>query len=89
MLVTSAIPSGEIVTITDARLFNMNDLAAVLGVNRGYIRRMKFGGFKMPGGMASVGMAHRFLEQNPEIPKSSLSKKRQKEKGKEGGSLAS
>ncbi len=69
--------SGDKVTADDPRLFNMNELATALGVNRGYIRLMKFGGFKMPGGKASVGMAHRFLSENPDLPKSQLSKKKQ------------
>jgi hypothetical protein len=63
----SALKDDEKVSRDDPRLFNMNDLATILGVNRGYIRRMKFAGFKMPGGRATVDMALTFIEGNPDL----------------------
>ncbi len=67
MAVISAIKPGEHIAADDPGLFNMNDLATILRVNRGYIRRMKLCGFKMPGGRATVAMAHRFLSDNPDL----------------------
>ncbi|MES2923128.1 MAG: hypothetical protein V4819_16345 [Verrucomicrobiota bacterium] len=54
---------GEKVELTDPRVFNMNDLATILGLSRTTVRRMKQLGFKMPLGYASVTMAHDFLKK--------------------------
>jgi hypothetical protein len=66
MAIVSAIKSGEspqAISIDDPRLFNMNDLAVVLGVKRAFIRKMKSEGFRMPFGRATVAMAHEFIRQ--------------------------
>lgn len=56
----SILQPSEKVSIDDPRLFNMGDLAIILGVDRGTIRSMKKSGFKMPLGRASVAAAHAF-----------------------------
>lgn len=61
MPIISVLKPDEKVSADDPRLFNMADLAQVLGVDRQYIRRMKWSGFKMPGGRATVAAAHEFL----------------------------
>ena len=63
----SALKEDEVVSSNDPRLFNMSDLAVILGVNRAFIRRLKSMGFKMPLGRATVAMAHRFIEENADI----------------------
>lgn len=71
MPVVSAIKpdeSPEKISRDDPRLFNMTDLAKVLGVRRSFIRQMKAQGFRMPLGRASIAMAHRFIEQQMEAP---------------------
>lgn len=50
----------------DPKLYNPAELAEVLGVKPWFIRRMKFLGFKMPLGRATVAMAHAFLEDQAE-----------------------
>jgi hypothetical protein len=59
----SILKEGEQVSADDPRLFNMGDLAKILGVDRGYVRRMKSSGFKMPGGRSTVRRAHEFLDK--------------------------
>lgn len=49
---------------TDPRLWNMTELADVMGVPIDHIRAMKKAGFKMPLGRSTIGMAHRWLEIN-------------------------
>lgn len=56
----SILTPGEKVSLDDPRLFNMNDLATILGVDRTTIRLLKKHGFKMPLGRASVASAHEF-----------------------------
>ena len=67
MSVISSLKPGEQVSADDPGLFNMNDLAVILRVNRGYIRTMKRCGFKMPGNRATIAMAHEFLRNNPDL----------------------
>ena len=67
MPITSILNPGERVTSDDPRLFNVNDLAAVLGVKRAFISKLKRCGFKMPAGRATVSMAHEFLKTNPDL----------------------
>jgi hypothetical protein len=67
MPITSSLQENETVTVEDPRLFNMNDLARILGVHRNYIRRLKACGFRMPMGRATVAMAHNFIRENAEI----------------------
>lgn len=67
MPIMSILSPGEKVTSDDPRLFNVNDLAAVLGVNRAFVTRLKRCGFKMPAGRATVSMAHEFLKKNPDL----------------------
>lgn len=67
MPVMSVLAPGERVTSDDPRLFNVNDLAAVLGVKRAFITRLKRCGFKMPAGRATVSMAHDFIRSNPDL----------------------
>ena len=67
MPVLSILTPGEKVTSDDARLFNVNDLAAALGVNRAFISKLKRCGFKMPCGRATVAMTHDFMRSNPDL----------------------
>jgi hypothetical protein len=67
MAALSSLQPGEKVTADDPRLFNMGDLAAILGVTRFDIRRLKNFGFKMPLGRATVAMAHQFLRENADM----------------------
>jgi hypothetical protein len=48
----------------DPRLWNISQLASILGVHRAYVSRMRSKGFKMPFGKATVAMAHEFLNKN-------------------------
>lgn len=67
MPVVSAINKGEspeTIRRSDPRLFNMSDLARVLGVSRGFINQMKRQGFKMPMGRATIEMALSFIEKS-------------------------
>lgn len=70
----SLLQPGERVSKNDPRLFNMNDLATILGVDRSAIRLMKQHGFKMPLGGATISSAHRFLRDNPDIRQKPRSK---------------
>ena len=65
MPISSSLRNEDIQKITrdDPRLWNMSDLAKILGVNRSYITRMKNSGFRMPGNRASLKSAHAFLEK--------------------------
>lgn len=63
----SILTPGEKITSDDPRLFNVNDLATVLGVNRAFISKLKRCGFKMPAGRATIAMAHDFLRNNPDL----------------------
>ncbi len=67
MSVPSKLQPGERVSADDARLFNTSELAQALGVNRAFVTRMKFCGFKMPLGRSTVGRAHAWLDQNPDL----------------------
>ncbi len=42
-------------------------LATEMGVSRNYISAMKFNGFRMPGGKASLSMARKFMVKCPEF----------------------
>jgi hypothetical protein len=53
--------------LTDPKLYGRKELAEALGVKPWFIRRMIFVGFKMPLGVASVAMAHKFLSDNADI----------------------
>ncbi len=67
MPVMSVLTPGEKVASNDPRLFNVNDLALVLGVKRAFISKLKRCGFKMPAGRATVEMAHEFIKANPDL----------------------
>lgn len=70
----SSLASGEKVSIDDPRLFNVKDLATILGVDRSSVGLMKKCGFRMPLGGATVSMAHTFLRDNPDIKRPRRSK---------------
>lgn len=55
-------PSG--IRIDDPRLWNIGELASILGVHRQFVTRMVKCGFEMPFGKASVAMAHEFIRNN-------------------------
>lgn len=55
-------PSG--IKLDDPRLWNIGELAIILGVHRSLVTRMVKRGFKMPFGKASVAMAHDFIKAN-------------------------
>lgn len=67
MPVMSILTPDEKVTSDDPRLFNVNDLAVVLGVKRSFVTRLKRCGFKMPCGRATIAMAHDFMRNNPDL----------------------
>ncbi len=46
-------------------LKNMKELAAALGVSPTFIKRMKYAGFDMPGGVATEGWALKWLREHP------------------------
>lgn len=48
----------------DPRLWNQKELAEHLGVPVAYLRAMKYAGFRMPLGRATIGMAHDWLKAN-------------------------
>jgi hypothetical protein len=48
-------------------LKNVGKLAAALGVTPVFIKRMKWAGFQMPGGVATVQWALAWLKANPEF----------------------
>ena len=49
------------------RMRDTADLCEQMGVSRYYVGAMKFHGFKMPGGKASVHMAKRFILTCPDF----------------------
>ena len=51
-------------------LKNMKELAAALGVPVVFVKRMKWAGFKMPGGRSTVAWALKWLEEHPEFRQS-------------------
>jgi hypothetical protein len=46
-------------------LKNMTELAAALGVSTTFIKRMKYAGFEMPGGVSTEAWALRWLKDHP------------------------
>jgi hypothetical protein len=46
-------------------LKNMTELADALGVSTTFIKRMKYAGFEMPGGVATAAWALRWLKDHP------------------------
>jgi hypothetical protein len=48
-------------------LKNMTELACALGVSTTFIKRMKYAGFAMPGGVAAEAWALKWLKENPEF----------------------
>lgn len=48
-------------------LKNVGELADALGVSPVMIKRMKWAGFKMPGGVSTVDWALEWLKQNPDF----------------------
>ena len=46
-------------------LKNMTQLAAALGVSTTFIKRMKYAGFEMPGGVSTEAWALRWLKKHP------------------------
>lgn len=65
---------------------DIGNLAKELGVSKDYVSAMKFNGFAMPGGKASIRMARKFLKNCPEF---SVRKSRNgfREVKDEGGSV--
>jgi len=51
-------------------LKNVRELAAALGVSPVFIKRMKWAGFAMPGGRATVDWAIAWLQGNPTFKQS-------------------
>lgn len=47
------------------KLLNIGQLAAELGVPRGFVTAMKACGFRMPGGRSTVEWALQWLRDNP------------------------
>ena len=43
----------------------MTELAAALGITTTFIKRMKYAGFEMPGGVATEAWALRWLKEHP------------------------
>ncbi len=48
-------------------LKNMTALADALGISTTFIKRMKYAGFPMPGGVATEGWALKWLKEHPEF----------------------
>jgi hypothetical protein len=48
-------------------LKNMTELAYALGVSTTFIKRMKYAGFPMPGGVATEAWALKWLKEHPEF----------------------
>jgi RES domain-containing protein len=48
-------------------LKNMTELAAALGVSTTFIKRMKYAGFAMPGGVSTESWALKWLKDHPEF----------------------
>jgi hypothetical protein len=48
-------------------LKNMTELAGALGTSPTFIKRMKYAGFSMPGGVATAGWALKWLKEHPEF----------------------
>ncbi len=46
-------------------LKNMTELAAALGITTTFIKRMKYAGFEMPGGVSTEAWALRWLKEHP------------------------
>jgi hypothetical protein len=48
-------------------LKNVSELADALGRSPVFVKRMKWAGFPMPGGVATVGWALKWLKEHPEF----------------------
>jgi hypothetical protein len=48
-------------------LKNMTALADALGISTTFIKRMKYAGFAMPGGVATEAWALKWLKEHPEF----------------------
>jgi hypothetical protein len=48
-------------------LLNMTRLADALGTSTTFIKRMKYAGFPMPGGVSTVAWALKWLKEHPEF----------------------
>ncbi len=48
-------------------LKNMTELAATLGISTTFVKRMKYAGFPMPGGVSTEAWALRWLKDHPEF----------------------
>ena len=48
-------------------LKNMTALAEALGISTTFIKRMKYAGFPMPGGVATEAWALKWLKEHPEF----------------------
>ena len=48
-------------------LKNMTALADALGISTTFIKRMKYAGFPMPGGVATEAWALKWLKEHPEF----------------------
>ncbi len=48
-------------------LKNMTQLAAALGTSTTFIKRMKYAGFEMPGGVSTEAWALKWLREHPQF----------------------
>jgi hypothetical protein len=67
--------SKSVVTLDDPRLWNMSQLADLLGVDRHFMTRLKRSGFKMPFGKASLASVHEFLRTHSDDSQSKMASK--------------
>jgi hypothetical protein len=62
---------------TEGKLLKrVGELAAALGVSACFIKRMKWAGFQMPGGVATVEWALKWLQAHPDFKQSDWTKPR-------------
>jgi hypothetical protein len=64
-----------VVTLDDPRLWNISQLAVLLGVDRHFITRLKRSGFKMPFGKASLASVHEFMRAQSDGVESEMASK--------------
>jgi hypothetical protein len=64
---------------TGKLLNNVSELAKALGVSPVFIKRMKWAGFAMPGGRATIDWALQWLQANPDFRQADWTRPRQGE----------
>ena len=63
----NSVRQNENIKSANGLLKNVGQLAFALGVTPVFIKRMKWAGFEMPGGVATVQWALAWLKANPEF----------------------